>query len=158
MQGYLKLGRETGDHSVKIWDRFYFKRESDRLVYSSDEYDPIPLGHIDLSILTSVDISKKDERIFKIHTKVKNYECLVDTPGIANQWLKALRDWKDSHQSLLLEEMEEFKQVLKQKEEEDKHVRSLDTLSYNLGSRRNRSWNWEAKARTDRKNLTKAEG
>lgn len=108
---------------MKIWDRYFFKRDGERLVYTADEYDPTPCGSIDLSSLTTADISKKDERIFKVHTRAKTYEFLVDTPTIAIQWVKGLWEWKANNQSLLLEEMEEFKQVLKQKEKEDKHVR-----------------------------------
>lgn len=123
MQGYLKLCRvSVTDSSTKLWEKFFCRRDSDRLVYQADEYDPTPLGFVDLGLMTSAALSKKDEKIFKISTQIQDFEFWADTPLIANQWVKALREWKASHASILLEEVEEFKVTLQKKEEDDKHV------------------------------------
>eukprot|EP01127_Copromyxa_protea_P006661 TRINITY_DN16667_c0_g1_i1.p1 TRINITY_DN16667_c0_g1~~TRINITY_DN16667_c0_g1_i1.p1 ORF type:complete len:742 (+),score=132.17 TRINITY_DN16667_c0_g1_i1:3-2228(+) len=125
MQGFLKLSRDTsptGRYSNKIWDRFYFRKEGFALVYWTDEQASTPSGSIDLSDMASVDICKKDERIFQIHTPDKTYSFLVDTPVLAVQWMKALAEWRSGNASLLLGELEEFQETLKQKREQDMHV------------------------------------
>jgi hypothetical protein len=120
----LKLNRDTVStgNIVKIWDKYFFKKDNDKLAYFPDDHDPNRVGALDFSSMTFVDISKKDEKIFKIYTKSRNFEFLAETPGIAIQWVKAIREWKSGSASLLLEEVQEFKEVQKKREEEDKNV------------------------------------